>query len=70
MVARLRTYGSREVADAYEQFGKAVQAFYGFVFSVRTIRGQGGTGDLAKCRGRSGNHEITFGMRLRTSNGS
>jgi hypothetical protein len=48
MEARLRTYGSREVADAYEQFGEAVKAFYGFAFSMRTIRDQGGTGDLVK----------------------
>ena len=48
MIARLRTYGSHEVAEAYERFGDAARKFYGFAFSVKTIRDQGGTGDLAK----------------------
>jgi hypothetical protein len=42
MNARLRTFGSPAVADAYEAFMDAIRGFWGYVMSLRMTRDQGG----------------------------
>jgi hypothetical protein len=41
MHIRLRTYGSREVADAYDVFGEAIRSFFFQVPTLRAVRERG-----------------------------
>lgn len=42
MYVRLRTVGSAAVAEKYDDLSRAINSFFGFVFSLRAIRNQRG----------------------------
>jgi hypothetical protein len=52
MQARLGTYGSGAVSDAYREYWKALRAFYERVHELRMIRQQYAEGSLADAGGR------------------